>query len=73
MGPGFEVQKFLDPDPDTHWIWKKIQVTVPWATPHPSKKFHQNPFITFGVILRKDRQTDRQTDRETDRQTVVKT
>jgi len=27
--------------------------------PYPSKKFRQNPFTTFSVIRRTDRQTDR--------------
>ena len=33
----------------------------PWAlqVPYPSKKFRQNPFTTFSVIRRTDRQTDR--------------
>ena len=29
----------------------------PWATPHPSIKFHQNPFIIFVGILCTHRQT----------------
>ena len=31
--------------------------------PYHSKKFRQNPFTTFSVIRRTDRQTDRRTDR----------
>jgi len=31
--------------------------------PYSSKKFRQNPFTTFSVIRRTDKQTDKQTDR----------
>ena len=44
-------------------IVTKIYLLGPWGMPYPSNKFRQNPFTTFSVIRRTDRQTDKQTDR----------
>ena len=45
------------------WNRGRLSATVPTATSmlHPSKKFHQNPLITFWDILCTDAQTDTQT------------
>jgi len=40
-------------------IATKIVSLGPWAMPYPAKKFRQNPFTSFRVIRRTDRQTDR--------------
>jgi len=40
-------------------IVTKIKLIGPWAMPYPSKKFRRNPFTTFSVIRRTDRQTNR--------------
>ena len=40
-------------------IVTKTELVGPWAMPYPSEKFRQNPFTTFSVIRRTDRQTDR--------------
>jgi len=47
----------LDPDgvPDS----LQNERIGPWAMPYPSKKFRQNPFTTFSVIRRTDKQTNR--------------
>ena len=69
-------QFFPDPDRDPERIpgsgrWSgsspklKIELVGPWAMPYPSKKFRQNPFTTFSVIRRTDRQTDKQTEPKT--------
>jgi len=39
----------------------KFKPLGPCAMPYPSKKLRQNPFTTFSVIRRTDRQTDKQT------------
>ena len=53
----------LDPDgdPDRH------QNLITWSLGHayPSNKFRQNPFSTFSVIRRTDKQTDKQTEVKT--------
>ena len=58
----------LDPngDPDRHQNGK-IELIGPWAMPYSSKKFCQNPFTTFSVIRRTDKQSDRQTNKQTNR------
>jgi len=40
--------------------WSQNLITSSWGTPHRSRKFNQNPFITFWVslILRTNRQTN---------------
>jgi len=43
----------------------KLNHYGPWAMPYPSKKFRQNPFTTFSVIRRTDKQTDKQTEVKT--------
>ena len=30
-------------------------ITIPWATPHPSNKFRQNPFVNFLDMLHTER------------------
>ena len=40
-------------------IVTKIYPFGPWSMPYPSKEIRQNPFTTFSVIRRTDRQTDR--------------
>jgi len=45
-------------DPDGIRIVTKIYPLGSWAMPYTSKKFRQNPFTTFSVIRRTDKQTE---------------